>query len=135
MQSLEAQAAQRTGPSHKLDSILLELRRRVPGLRGSAIADKNGLPIASDLPPTVHMLMVTAMSALAMQSYSSILANLSLQQLDNIVAEGKDSFVIVKSMTGGNASFFAVLKHDADPELAKKEIARAADEAQTVLTG
>jgi predicted regulator of Ras-like GTPase activity (Roadblock/LC7/MglB family) len=116
-----------------LQAVLLEFRRRVPYIRGSAIADKSGLPIASDLPPKVNVMMVTAMSALAMQSCSNVLANLGLEPAERVVTESKDSVVVVKSIAGGTASLFAMMSGDVDRELAAKELDQAAREAEEIL--
>jgi len=116
-----------------LQAVLLELRRRVPYIRGSAIVDKSGLPMASDLPPKINVMMVTAMSALAMQSCSNVAANLGLEPTDRVVTESKDAIVVVKSIAGGTASLFAMMSGDVDRVLAVKELDQAAYEAEEIL--
>ena len=117
-----------------LQSVLLEFRRRVPCVRGSAIADKSGLPIASDLPPKVNVMMVSAMSALAMQSCSNVVANLGLEPAERIVTESKESVVVVKSIAGGSASIFALMAGDIDRDAATMELERAVREAEKILS-
>jgi len=116
-----------------LKAVLLDFRRRVPYVRGSAIADRSGLPIASDLPPRVNVMMVTAMSALAMQSCSNVVANLGLEPADRIVTESKDSVVVVRSIAKGTASLFAMMSGDVDRDLVAKELDQAAREAEEIL--
>jgi len=133
IQQTERVAGRAGGLAELLQAVLLDFRRRVPYIRGSAIADKSGLPIASDLPPKVNVMMVTAMSALAMQSCSNVLANLGLEPAERVVTESKDSVVVVKSIAGGTASLFAMMSGDVDRELAAKELDQAAREAEEIL--
>jgi len=133
IQQTERVAGRAGGLAELLQAVLLDFRRRVPYIRGSAIADKSGLPIASDLPPKVNVMMVTAMSALAMQSCSNVLANLGLEPAERVVTESKDSVVVVKSIAGGTASLFAIMSGDVDRELAAKELDQAAREAEEIL--
>ncbi len=133
IQQTERIAGRAGGLAELLQAVLLDFRRRVPYIRGSAIADKSGLPIASDLPPKVNVMMVTAMSALAMQSCSNVLANLGLEPAERVVTESKDSVIVVKSIASGTASLFAMMSGDVDRELAAKELDQAAREAEEIL--
>jgi len=120
--------------ARRLMMILLDLRRRVPEVMGSAIADKSGLPMACDLPPKVNAMMVTAMSALAMQSCANVMTNLGLEPAERVMTESKGSVIVVRSLSGGVASLFAVMKGNVDPERAKREMDSAAREAEAILT-
>ncbi len=121
--------------AQRLMTVLLELRRRVPEVTGSAIADKSGLPMACDLPPRVNSMMVTAMSALAMQSCANIMTNLGLEPAERITTESSGSVIVVRSLSGGNASLFAVMTGSVDPAQAKREMDAAAREAEGILGG
>jgi predicted regulator of Ras-like GTPase activity (Roadblock/LC7/MglB family) len=121
------------GVAERLQAVLDEFKRKVPFVLGSAIADKSGLPIASDLPPRVNVMMVTAMSALAMQSCCNIRANLGLEPADRIVAESDDSIVVVRSLAGGSASLFAMMSGKVDIELARVGMDQAARNAEEIL--
>jgi predicted regulator of Ras-like GTPase activity (Roadblock/LC7/MglB family) len=126
--------AERVGSSAEmLQAILLNLRRRATYIRGSAISDNSGLPIASDLPPKVNVMMVTAMSTLAMHSCSNVVANLGLEPAERIVTESKDSVVVVKAIAKGTASLFAMMSGDVDRDLAAKELDLVAQEAERIL--
>ena len=133
IQQTESVAGRAGSLAELLQTVLLDLRRRVPYVRGSAIADRSGLPIASDLPPKVNVMMVAAMSALAMQSCSNVVANLGLEPADRIVTESKDSVVVVRSIAKGTASLFAMMSGDVDRDLAAKELDQAAREAEEIL--
>lgn len=119
--------------AERLHAVLLDFKRGAPYIEGSAIADRSGLPIASDLPPKVNVMMIMAMSTLAMQSCSNVAVNLGLEPADKIVTESKNSIVVVKSIAGGTASLFALMTAGVDRDLASKELEKAARKAEEIL--
>ena len=135
------------GAGERLEAILLNLARRIPTVRGSAVADRNGLPIASKLPIQVNTLVVTAMSTLAVRSCSDVLTNLNLNRREGATGPGGDLvsvlmipergelMAIVKSLAGGTASLLVVLDQRTDIGLLQRELASVAQEVERVLQG
>src|SRR5256885_3938458 len=69
---LEGRATSRAGLEGieaQLDVVLGQLRRKVRGVRGSVVADSNGLTIASDIRSGVSPATLAAMSTLIAQFF------------------------------------------------------------------
>ncbi len=120
------------GPSEVLARILDDLRRSAASILGAAVADRNGLPIASGFGRQVNLLTITAMSAMAVQSCNSILQNLDLRPLRIVVMEGEGSLVLVRVLSEG-LSLLTIISRDANLGLVRLEVERAAHRIQEAL--
>src|SRR5437879_12442784 len=94
----EGRAASRAGLEGieaQLDGVLGQLRRNVRGVRGSVVADSNGLTIASDIRSGVGPATLAAMSTLIAQSAGSVFENIGMPGPNLIIMEGPESNVVV----------------------------------------
>jgi len=83
------------GIEAQLDEVLRQLQRKVRGIRGSVVADSNGLTIASDIREGVSPATLAAMSTLIAQSAGSVFENIEMPGPDLIMMEGPESNVVV----------------------------------------
>lgn len=120
------------GPAEGLVRILDELKRSASGILGAAVADRNGLPIANGFRAGVNLLTISAMSALAVQSCTSVMGNLGLRPLEMVIMEGENSLVMVRVLSGG-LSLLVMLEHDANVGLVRMEMERVARSIEEVL--
>lgn len=120
------------GPAEALVQILDELKRSASGILGAAVADRNGLPIANAFREGVNLLTISAMSALAVQSCTSVMGNLGLRPLETVIMEGENSLVMVRVLSGG-LSLLVMLEHDANVGLVRMEVERLAASIEEVL--
>src|SRR2546423_15630706 len=91
---LEGRAASRAGLEGieaQLDDVLGQLRRKVRGVRGSVVADSNGLTIASDIRTGVSPATLAAMSTLIAQSAGSVFENMEMPGPNMILMEGPET--------------------------------------------
>src|SRR5256884_3925079 len=79
------------GIEAQLDEVLRQLQRKVRGIRGSVVADSNGLTIASDIREGVSPATLAAMSTLIAQSAGSVFENIEMPGPDLIMMEGPES--------------------------------------------
>src|SRR5436305_8328032 len=75
------------GIEAQLDEVLQQLRRKVRGVRGSVVADSNGLTIASDIREGVSPATLAAMSTLIAQSAGSASENIETPGPDLITLD------------------------------------------------
>ena len=120
------------GPAERIAGILQRLGA-LPGVRGVAIADQAGLPVASELPGASRVLEVTAMTALALQSCSSVLTNLTGESLETIMIEGATSTIVIHRLGNGELGLFCVLDKTGSVGLVWLESRRCAREIEEVL--
>src|SRR5437879_12310017 len=81
------------GIEAQLDEVLRQLQRKVRGIRGSVVADSNGLTIASDIREGVSPATLAAMSTLIAQSAGSVFENIEMPGPDLIMMEGPEANV------------------------------------------
>lgn len=117
----------------RLVEILETFERGVPGARGSAIADRDGLPIANGFREPYDLMAVTAMSTLTVQSSRTVFERLGLQVPVSILIEGQLGKVLVCQLGGGRASFIALVAPDANLGLLRMEMAVAARKLEEAL--
>lgn len=120
-------------PAERLQSALQDLQDRVDGVRGIAIADKSGLPVASAFASKANVLTVTAMSTMAVQSSRRVFENLALAGPTEVVMVGPDSTVFVSSMNEGPLSLIVVLEMFANLGHVRIEVARLSRNVSDIL--
>jgi len=121
------------GPSERLQAALQEFQDRVDGVRGIAIADKSGLPVATSFASKANVLTVTAMSTMAVQSSRRVFENLALAGPQEVVMVGPDSIVFVSSMEEGQLSVIVVLEMFANLGLVRIEVERVSQNVSEIL--
>lgn len=110
----------------QLEQSLLQLRRRARGVRGSVIADTNGLAVAADIRGGMSSSVLSAMSTLIAQSAGGVFENLSMPNPDFILMEGPNANVAVIPMSGGELSLLALADKATNLGVLKIEMKRAA---------
>ena len=121
------------GPGERLQEVLARFRERVDGVRGVAIADKSGLPVASSFPTQASVLTVTAMATMAVQSSQRVYQNLTLAGPSEVVMVGPDSTVFVSTVSDGALSVIVVLEAFANLGLVRLEVDRLSREISDIL--
>ncbi len=121
------------GLEGQLEQILLALRRRAKGVRGSVIADANGLAVAGDIRTGMSSSVLSAMSTLIAQSAGSVFEALSLPNADFILMEGPQGNVAVMTMPDGDLTLLALVEKTANLGILRIEMKRAARAAAEVL--
>ena len=114
------------GIETQLEQILVRLRHRARGVRGSVIADANGLAVAVDTRGGMSASVLSAMSTLIAQSAASVFGNLSLPHPDFILMEGPLANVAVATMSEGDVSLLALVEKSTNLGVLKIEMRRAA---------
>ncbi len=119
-------APEEQGIETQLESALAQLRRRARGVRGSVIADANGLPVAVDVREGVSASALSAMSTLIAQSAASVFENLDLPTADFILLEGPKANVAVTTIPEAGVSLLALVERTTNLGVLKIEMKRAA---------
>ena len=114
------------GLESQLDQILTQLRRRARGVRGSVIADANGLAVAGDIRGGMSSGVLSAMSTLIAQSAGSVFVNLSMPAADFILMEGPAANVAVVTISAGEATLLALVDKSTNLGVLRIEMRRAA---------
>lgn len=110
----------------RLVTILETFERGVMGVRGSAIADREGLPIANGFREAFDVVAVAAMSTLTAQSSKTVFDHLNFKAPRDVIIEGEDAKVVVYKLGEGQASFIALVRPDTNIGLLKLEMAATA---------
>jgi len=121
------------GIEAQLDQVLQGLRRKIKGVRGSVVADSNGLVVASDIRAGVSPAILAAMSTLIAQSAGSVFENIEMEGPDSILMEGPKSNVIVKHIPVADVTLLALVEKTTNLGILKIEIDRAAEGVATAL--
>lgn len=114
------------GVEAQLDEVLLGLRRRVRGVRGSVVADANGLTVASDVRNGVSPATLAAMSTLIAQSAGSVFENIEMKGPDAIFMEGSQANVVVMHVPTADVTLLSLVDKATNLGVLKIEMARAA---------
>ena len=130
---IEATIAMAEGIEGQLEGILQQLRRKTRGVRGSVIADSNGLTVASDVRAGVQSSVLAAMSTLIAQSASGVFENIAMPGPESILMEGPESNVVVVHIPAGDVTLLALLEKETNLGVLKIEMARAARAIGTAL--
>ena len=114
------------GIEGQLEHVLQEIRRRARGVRGSVIADSNGLTVAGDIRSGLSASVLSAMSTLIAQSAGGVFENLDMPGPDFILMEGPQSNVVVMHLPAGDVTLLALLEKSTNLGVLKLEMERAA---------
>ena len=117
------------GIEAQLDRVLQGLRRSIRGVRGSVIADGNGLTVASDVRGRVTPSVLAAMSTLIAQSAGSVYENIGMTGPGAILMEGPEANVVVIHVPKADVTLLVLVDKATNLGVLKIEMARA---AQTV---
>lgn len=117
----------------RLLAILQSFEREVEGVRGSAVADQEGLPIANGFKEPLDLTAVAAMSTHAIESSRKVFSIIGLKGLKTIVLDGEDAKVVVYDLGAGRASFIAVVRPETPVGLLKLHMALAAKRLEEEL--
>ncbi len=115
-----------SGLEGQFELILADLRQRARGVRGSVIADGNGLAVAGDIRTGLSSGVLSAMSTLIAQSAASVFENLGMPDADFILMEGPTANVTVLTLSGGQLSLLALVDKETNLGVLKLEMKRAA---------
>jgi len=133
---LEGRAASRAGLEGieaQLDGVLGQLRRNVRGVRGSVVADSNGLTIASDIRSGVGPATLAAMSTLIAQSAGSVFENIGMPGPNLIIMEGPESNVVVMHIPIADVTLLTLMDKATNIGVLKIEMGRATQGIATAL--
>ena len=117
----------------RLMTILERFERGVVGVRGSAVADREGLPIANGFREPFDLVAVAAMSTLTAQSSKTVFGHLQFKAPKDVIIEGDDAKVVVYDLGGGQASLIALVRPSTNIGLLKMEMAAAAQRVEEEL--
>jgi predicted regulator of Ras-like GTPase activity (Roadblock/LC7/MglB family) len=106
----------------RITGILEAFERQVDGVRGSAVADRDGLPIANGFKEPFDLLSVASMGALGMQSARKVSQFIGVKAPRMIVIECEDAKVLIRDIGGGQANFIVVVGPDANLGFTKLQI-------------
>ncbi len=121
------------GIESHLEQILLQLRRRAHGVRGSVVADSNGLTVAGDIRGGVSASVLAAMSTLVAGSAAGVFENLRMPAPDFILMEGPAANVAVTHMASGEASLLVLADKSTNLGVLKIEMRKASRQIAEVL--
>lgn len=120
-------------PQAQLRRIIETFARSTPGVRGVAIADRNGLPVASSFRTRLDLATASAMSTLAVQAAENVFTNFGYAKFHCVTMEGGDALIVACKVRGGLVNLIAVLAPDANLGFARIAIDRTTDEIAEVL--
>src|SRR5205809_5099703 len=121
------------GIEAQLDEVLQQLRRKVRGVRGSVVADSNGLTIASDIREGVSPATLAAMSTLIAQSAGSVFENIEMPGPDLIMMEGPESNVVVMHIPIADVTLLTLMDKTTNIGVLKIEMGKATQGIATAL--
>src|SRR5437773_3651267 len=133
---LERRTASRAGLEGieaQLDDVLGQLRRKVRGVRGSVVADSNGLTIASDIHSGVGPATLAAMSTLIAQSAGSVFENIKMPGPNLIIMEGPESNVVVMHIPIADVTLLTLMDKATNIGVLKIEMGKATQGIATAL--
>src|SRR3989449_6871538 len=114
------------GIEGQLGKILSEFRRKTNGIRGSVIADANGLTVASDIQSGVSPAVLSAMSTLIAQSGARVFENIQMSGPSFLIMDGDQTNVAVVQFAAGGQSLPPPLDRGAHPGGLQLRIKRTA---------
>src|SRR2546425_1160348 len=115
------------GIEGQLGKILSEFRRKTTGIRGSVIADGNGLTVASDIQAQVSPAVLSAMSTLIAQSGARVFENIQMTGPSFIIMDGDQANVAVVQFAAGDVSLLTLVDRSANLGVLKIAAAVATD--------
>lgn len=121
------------GLEAQLDAALIGLRRKIRGVRGSVIADPNGLTVASDVRGGMTPSVLAAMSTLIAQSAGSVFENIAMKGPDTILMEGSDANVVVMHIPLADVTLLVLFDKTTNLGVLKIEMGRASQTIAAAL--
>src|SRR5439155_25352238 len=102
------------GIEGQLGKILGEFRRKTTGIRGSVIADGNGLTVPSAIPGAVSPAVLSAMSTLIAQSGARVFENIQMTGPRFIIMDGDQANLAGVQVAAGDVGEVAHVHRIAD---------------------
>ena len=119
--------------SHERLVAILRRLGQAEGVRGSAVADHQGLPIVSVLFEPHKLPVLVAMSTLAVQSSKQVFEALGLKALQSVQLEGTDGSLFIRPLGDGRASLIIILRQEANAGFVRLQAADAAKQLEEEL--
>lgn len=120
-------------PQAQLRRIIETFARFTPGVKGVAIADRNGLPVASSFRERLDLATASAMSTLAVRAAENVFTNFGYEKFRCVTMEGEDALIVACQVRGGLVNLIAVLSPDANLGFVRIAIEKAMDEIAEAL--
>jgi len=117
----------------RIVGILEAFERQVDGVRGSALADRDGLPIANGFKEPFDLLSVASMGALGMQSARKVSDFIGVRHPHSIVLECEDARIVIKDLGAGRATFIVVVRPETNLGFLRLQIDVAAKRLEEEL--
>ncbi len=113
-----------------MQRILSELNK-IPGVVGSLVTGKDGLPIASAVPEDVNVDVVSAMAAAIIGTSERSTSEIGQGELEQVMIEGKNGKTLV--MDVGNGVLVVLTTPDINLGLIRLDMKRAARDLREAL--
>ena len=81
-------------PTERVNDVLSDLRR-AGGIRATAVVSREGIPIASDLPPEVHAETFSAMAAIMFSAAETAALEMNESTPDRLIVETDEGRLVV----------------------------------------
>ena len=117
----------------RIIGILEAFERQVDGVRGSAVADRDGLPIANGFREPFDLLSVASMGALGLQSARKVAEFIGVKAPRSVILECEDAKIVIRDLGNGRASFIVLVRPDTNLGFAKLQIESAAKRLEEEL--
>ncbi|TLZ58875.1 MAG: hypothetical protein E6K16_07955 [Methanobacteriota archaeon] len=117
----------------RIVAILEAFERQLDGVKGSAVADSDGLPIANGFRESLDLLSVVSMSSLGLQSAKKVFETIGLKGPKIVILEGEDAKIVIHELGKGQASFIAVVRPETKLGFLRLEMEAAAKRLEEEL--
>lgn len=117
----------------RIVAILEAFERQLEGVKGSAVADADGLPIANGFREALDLLSVVSMSSLGLQSAKKVFETIGLKGPKVVILEGEDAKIVIQELGKGQASFIAVVRPETKLGFLRLEMEGAAKRLEEEL--
>ena len=117
----------------RIVAILEAFERQLDGVKGSAVADADGLPIANGFREALDLLSVVSMSSLGLQSAKKVFETIGLKGPKVVILEGEDAKIVIHELGKGQASFIAVVRPETKLGFLRLEMEGAAKRLEEEL--
>jgi|GEM_PF-4150902 len=117
----------------RIVGILEAFERQLEGVKGSAVADADGLPIANGFREALDLLSVVSMSSLGLQSAKKVFETIGLKGPKIVLLEGEDAKIVIHELGKGQASFIAVVRPETQLGFLRLEMEAAAKRLEEEL--
>ena len=117
----------------RLRAVLDAFNRVTAGVRGSAVADRNGLQIASAFRGTFDVPTVSAMTTMVLRAARDVFRKFGFRDARAILMESDDAVILVMVLPG-DLSVLAVAAPDANLGLVRLQLQKLGQEIVAILT-